>query len=180
MKRLVDAKKNANNTSANALKYSRCFLKAMAKTAHSVPEDIIYALLQPQIGKISQATISADKIRLSFFGWGEDKDHTFTLTFPHGKEYERVFLAYTMTSLPEAPGKDACPRAPLLLDAQTPDWLPERETHAKSQHKVQRSFFVDCLDIRVVVKMIAEPRLYVESKILGQLGLQTGRRIQRP
>lgn len=139
-----------------------------------------YALLQPHIGKISQATISADKIRLSFFGWGEDKDHTFTLTFPHGKEYERVFLAYTMTSLPEAPGKDACPRAPLLLDAQTPDWLPERETHAKSQHKVQRSFFVDCLDIRVVVKMIAEPRLYVESKILGQLGLQTGRRIQRP
>ena len=43
MKRLVDAKKNANNTSANALKYSRCFLKAMAKTAHSVPE--IKALL---------------------------------------------------------------------------------------------------------------------------------------
>ncbi len=57
----------------------------------------------PMTGKTPSATVSSDKLKLHFFGWGEDKDFTFHLTFPEDKEYERVFVTYTMTSVLEGP-----------------------------------------------------------------------------
>ena len=58
--------------------------------------------------------------------------------------------------------------------------LLERKPCAESQHKVQRTFFVDSLDIGLVVKMVADTRLNVESNIPGQVGLQARRCIQGP
>ena len=42
-------------------------------------------------------------MKLHFFGWGEEQDFSFNLTFPKDKEYERVIIAYTMTSFFEGP-----------------------------------------------------------------------------
>ena len=57
----------------------------------------------PMTGKTPSATVSSDKMELHFFGWGEDKDFTFQLSFPKDKEFGRVFLVYTMTSVLEGP-----------------------------------------------------------------------------
>ncbi len=57
----------------------------------------------PMTGKTPSATVSSDKMELHFFGWGEDKDFTFKLSFPKDKEFGRVFLVYTMTSVLEGP-----------------------------------------------------------------------------
>lgn len=54
-------------------------------------------------GKTPSAKVSSDKLKLHFFGWGEEQDFSFNLTFPKDKEYERVIIAYTMTSFFEGP-----------------------------------------------------------------------------
>lgn len=52
----------------------------------------------PMTGKTPSAKVSSDKLKLHFFGWGEEQDFSFNLIFPKDKEYERVIIAYTMTS----------------------------------------------------------------------------------
>lgn len=57
----------------------------------------------PMTGKTPSAKVSSDKLKLHFFGWGEEQDFSFNLIFPKDKEYERVIIAYTMTSFFEGP-----------------------------------------------------------------------------
>ncbi len=57
----------------------------------------------PMSGKTPSATISTDKLKLHFFGWGEKTDYTFNLTFPEEQDYEKIIVAYTMTSVFDGP-----------------------------------------------------------------------------
>lgn len=45
----------------------------------------------------AKTSVSSEAVKLEFYGWGEDKDHTFTLDFPadHSK-YKRAIIKYRM------------------------------------------------------------------------------------
>lgn len=48
-------------------------------------------------------TVGTDTIGLTFFGWNESDDHSFTLDFPEGKTWSHIILDYTMTGLHNGP-----------------------------------------------------------------------------
>lgn len=52
----------------------------------------------------TKTSVSSEAIKLEFYGWGEDKDHTFTLDFPdNSAAYNRAILQYRMGAWNEGP-----------------------------------------------------------------------------
>lgn len=60
----------------------------------------------PQINGTKNFTVATEAMRLDFFGWGEEKDKTFTLDFPEDPApYNRAILTYRMGGWNQGPSE---------------------------------------------------------------------------
>lgn len=52
----------------------------------------------------AKTSVSSEAVKLEFYGWGEDKDHTFTLDFPADhRKYKRAIITYRMGAWNQGP-----------------------------------------------------------------------------
>lgn len=60
----------------------------------------------PETGGAQKHTVATEALRLEFFGWGEEKDKTFTLDFPKDPSpYNRAILTYRMGGWNQGPSE---------------------------------------------------------------------------